>query len=54
VSLVTAPKPEAALAGLVYGATDIPSEQHVPVYKRPIFWAAVVAAAFFILNFLFW
>ena len=54
VSLVTTPKPEAALTGLVYGATDIPSEQHVPVYKRPIFWAAVVAAAFFILNFLFW
>jgi solute:Na+ symporter, SSS family len=54
VSLVTTPKPEAALTGLVYGATDIPSEQHVPVYKRPIFWAAVVAGAFFILNFLFW
>jgi len=54
VSLVTTPKPEAALAGLVYGATDIPSEQHVPIYKRPIFWAAIVAVAFLILNFLFW
>jgi len=54
VSLVTTPKPEAALTGLVYGATDIPSEQHMPVYKRPIFWAAVVAVAFLILNFLFW
>jgi len=54
VSLVTTPKPEAALAGLVYGATDIPSERHVPIYQRPIFWAAVVAVGFLLLNFLFW
>jgi SSS family solute:Na+ symporter len=42
------------LVGLVYGATEIPSERHVTVYRRPIFWAAVVAAMFIAVNFLFW
>jgi len=54
VSLVTKPKPESELTGLVYGATQIPSDRQMPLYKRPIFWAAVVAVLFVTLNFLFW
>jgi solute:Na+ symporter, SSS family len=54
VSLVTAPKPENELRGLVYGATEIPSEQEVEFYLRPMFWAVVVAAVFVLLNILFW
>jgi len=54
VSLVTRPKPEAELLGLVYGATDIPSEGELPIYQRPIFWAGVVAIVFVILNIIFW
>jgi SSS family solute:Na+ symporter len=54
VSLVTRPKPEAELAGLVYGATEIPSEGELPIYQRPIFWAGVVAIVFVILNIIFW
>jgi SSS family solute:Na+ symporter len=54
VSLVTRPKPEAELVGLVYGATDIPSEGELPIYQRPIFWAGVVAIVFVILNIVFW
>jgi SSS family solute:Na+ symporter len=54
VSLVTKPKPEAELAGLVYGATDVPSERHMPILQRPIFWAAVVAVLFVAVNLLFW
>ena len=54
VSLVTRPKPEAELVGVVYGATDIPSEGNLPIYQRPIFWAAVVALVFVILNIIFW
>jgi SSS family solute:Na+ symporter len=54
VSLVTKPKPETELAGLVYGATDIPSERHTPILERPIFWAAVVAVLFVVVNLLFW
>jgi SSS family solute:Na+ symporter len=54
VSLVTKPKPESELAGLVYGATQIPSDRQMPFYQRPIFWAAVVAVLFVTLNVLFW
>ena len=46
VSLMTKPKPESELIGLVYGCTEIPSEGHLPVWQRPIFWAGVVAVVF--------
>lgn len=54
VSYMTKPKPEAELAGLVYGATEIPSEQHLPLMQRPIFWATAVAIVLVILNIIFW
>jgi solute:Na+ symporter, SSS family len=54
VSLVTKPKPDSELKGLVYGVTDIPSESYVSVWHRPWFWAVVVAAGFVVLNILFW
>ncbi len=54
VSLVTKPKPAAELEGLVYGLTPIPSERNVPLWKRPIFWAAILAVLFVVLNILFW
>ncbi|MBN2200443.1 sodium:solute symporter family protein [bacterium] len=54
VSLLTKPKPDKELTGLVYGQTEIPSEGHFPFYKRSIFWAGVVAVIFVILNVIFW
>jgi SSS family solute:Na+ symporter len=54
VSLMTRPKPDTELVGLVYGATEIPSEGHLPLYQRPIFWAGVVCVIFIILNIIFW
>ena len=54
VSLMTRPKPVEELTGLVYGCTDIPSEGHLPVLKRPIFWAAVSLAIFLVLQWIFW
>ncbi|HYH01407.1 MAG TPA: sodium:solute symporter family protein [Terriglobales bacterium] len=54
VSMVTKPKPESELVGLVYGATDIPSEERVPMYERPMFWAVAVSVVFAALNIYFW
>jgi len=54
VSLLTAPKPASELKGLVYGETEIPSEGELAFYQRPVFWAAVVAVVFVVLNILFW
>ena len=54
VSLLTRPRPESELAGLVYGCTDVPSEGDLPIYRRPIFWAGVVAAVLVVLQVIFW
>jgi SSS family solute:Na+ symporter len=54
VSYMTKPRPDSELNGLVYGATAIPREAEVPLYQRPVFWAAVVATVFVILNIVFW
>jgi SSS family solute:Na+ symporter len=54
VSLFTRPKPEEELTGLVYGCTTLPSEGHLPMFKRPIFWAAISFAIFALLQWIFW
>ena len=54
VSYMTKPKSDTELAGLVYGCTVIPSEGDLPLYKRPLFWAIVIAVIFVILNLIFW
>jgi SSS family solute:Na+ symporter len=54
VSLLTKPKPESELKGLVYGATEIPSETYVTVFHRPWFWATVVGVVFIALQIAYW
>jgi solute:Na+ symporter, SSS family len=54
VSLVTKPKTDAELEGLVYGLTPIPSQQGLSIYQKPIFWAGVVTLVFLGLNVIFW
>jgi solute:Na+ symporter, SSS family len=54
VSLVTKPKADAELTGLVYGLTEVPSIGNVPFYEKPVFWAIVVAVVLIILNIIMW
>ena len=54
VSLLTKPRPESELVGLVRGCTVIPSEGDLPLYKRPIFWGSIVFVIFIALNIIFW
>jgi SSS family solute:Na+ symporter len=54
VSLMTKPKPESELVGLVYGATVIPSEGNLGIFEKPIFWAGVAAALLLLLQWIFW
>jgi len=54
VSLLTKPKSESELRGLVYGVTEIPSELYVTVFHRPWFWATVVGVLFVAVNIIFW
>jgi solute:Na+ symporter, SSS family len=54
VSLATTPKTAAELEGLVYGATKIPVEEPVPLYKNEWFWTAIAIVMFCALNVYFW
>jgi len=54
VTAFTKPKPVGELTGLVYGCTELPSEGHLPLWKRPIFWAVISATLFVILQMIFW
>ncbi len=54
VSMVTKPKTDEELKGLVMGQTEIPHVGDVPLYHKPIFWAGVVVVIFIALNIIFW
>ena len=54
VSFLTRPQPAEELNGLVYGCTEIPSEGHLPLLKRPVFWAVISFAIFAVLQWIFW
>jgi len=54
VTLVTKPKPDAELVGLVYSLTDVPQEEHASIFHKPLFWGVVVMIVFVILQIIFW
>jgi SSS family solute:Na+ symporter len=54
ITYMTKPKPVEELTGLVYGCTELPSEGHLPLWKRPVFWAAISLGMFLILQWIFW
>ncbi len=54
VSLVTKPKPDTELKNLVMGLTQMPDEGPCPWYRKPVFWAGVVAALLVAVNIIFW
>jgi SSS family solute:Na+ symporter len=54
VSLCTAPVPLERLRNLVHGQMDIPVEGRLPLYKRPLFWAAGLGIFFAVLQWMFW
>ena len=54
VSLMTRPKRDEELKGLVVGLTPAPSEGHLPWYLKPLILGVVVLACTAALNLLFW
>jgi SSS family solute:Na+ symporter len=54
VSLMTKPKSDEELKNLVFGLTPIPKQEHVSWFHSPLFWGAVVAVIFLILQVVFW
>ena len=53
VSLVTSPKPERELVGLVYGVTEIKHEREANWWARPVPIAIGIALLALFLNFYF-
>ncbi|MGH7533850.1 MAG: sodium:solute symporter family transporter, partial [Gemmatimonadales bacterium] len=54
VSLLTRPKPDAELTGLVYSVTPIPHDASVVWYQRPAVLATAALGATVALNIIFW
>ncbi|MGA9529779.1 MAG: sodium:solute symporter family protein [Terriglobales bacterium] len=54
VSLVTRPRKESELTGLVYSLTERISEGHLPWYQRPAVLGVFVLTLTLILNIIFW
>jgi len=54
VSLVTRPRPDQELVGLVYALTEKPQEGHLTWYQRPVALGVIVLLMTVALNFLFY
>ncbi|HUJ31043.1 MAG TPA: sodium/solute symporter, partial [Candidatus Acidoferrum sp.] len=54
VTLVTKPRPDEELRGLVYSLTDVPKEQHANFLHKPAFWGVVALVLLVVLQIIFW
>jgi SSS family solute:Na+ symporter len=54
VSLLTRPRAEKELVGLVYSLTKRPEEGHLPWYTRPASYGVLVIFLVVVLNIIFW
>ena len=54
VTLITKPKPDQELVGLVYSLTPIAHEEHATIFHKPVFWGAVAMGVFVVLQIIFW
>jgi solute:Na+ symporter, SSS family len=53
ISLMTKPRPDSELKGLVYSLTDKPVDSGIPFFKRPLTFALAVLAMTVLLNIIF-
>jgi SSS family solute:Na+ symporter len=54
VSLLTRPRDEKDLVGLVYSLTERPKEAHLAWYQRPAVLGVIVLLMTLVLNIIFW
>lgn len=53
VTLVTKPRPDEELRGLVYSLTDVAQEEHTNWLHRPVVWGALALVALVVLQIIF-
>jgi SSS family solute:Na+ symporter len=54
VTLVTKPRPDSELVGLVYSLTPVAHEEHASLFHKPVFWGVAALVALVILQIIFW
>ncbi|MGO8986124.1 MAG: sodium:solute symporter family protein [Terriglobales bacterium] len=54
VSLLTKPRPDGELKGLVYALTDRPKDEGLEWYQKPVVLAVFVLTVLLLLNWIFW
>jgi SSS family solute:Na+ symporter len=54
VTIVTEPRPDSELRGLVYSLTEKAKEEHTSLLQRPAFWGVVSLVVLAILQIIFW
>jgi SSS family solute:Na+ symporter len=54
VTLVTKPRPDAELKGLVYALTEVAQEGHTSFLRRPLFWGITALVILSVLQIIFW
>jgi len=55
VTLVTKPRPDEELKGLVYALTEVAREEHTTSFlQRPLFWGMAALAILVVLQIIFW
>jgi solute:Na+ symporter, SSS family len=54
VTLVTKPKPDSELVGLVYSLTSLAKEEHASFWHRPLVWGVIALILLVILQIIFW
>jgi solute:Na+ symporter, SSS family len=54
VTLVTRPRPDEELRGLVYSLTPLAHEEHVSIWRKPLTWGIVAMALWAVLQIIFW
>jgi SSS family solute:Na+ symporter len=54
VTLVTKPRPDSELIGLVYSLTPVAHEEHASLFHKPVFWGVLALVVLVILQIIFW
>jgi SSS family solute:Na+ symporter len=54
VTLITKPKPDQELVGLVYSLTPLAHEEHTSFWHRPLVWGTAALVLLVILQIIFW
>ena len=54
VTMVTKPRPDSELRGLVYSLTEVAHEEHTSWFHKPLVWGMAALGVLVVLQIIFW